>query len=153
MKTNVMRILDAHKIKYIERTYDENLTEATSIADVCNVSREKVFKTLVLIGNDKNHYVYVIPSYAHLNLKKAAKAFNIKNIEMIPQKDLLPLTGYVHGGCSPIGMKKSFKTLIHQKAEEENTICISGGKKGYQVELSLDDLKKIVNFTLADIIE
>lgn len=153
MKTNVMRILDAHKIKYIERTYDEKLTEATSIADVCNVSREKVFKTLVLIGNDKNHYVCVIPSYAHLNLKKAAKAFNIKNIEMIPQKDLLPLTGYVHGGCSPIGMKKSFKTLIHQKAEEENTICISGGKKGYQVELSLDDLKKIVNFTLADIIE
>lgn len=75
MKTNVMRILDAHKIKYIERTYDENLTEATSIADVCNVSREKVFKTLVLIGNDKNHYVCVIPSYAHLNLKKAAKAF------------------------------------------------------------------------------
>lgn len=72
---------------------------------------------------------------------------------MIPQKDLLPLTGYVHGGCSPIGMKKSFKTLIHQKAEEENTICISGGKKGYQVELSLDDLKKIVNFTLADIID
>ena len=153
MKTNVMRILDAHKIKYIERTYDENLTEATSIADVCNVSREKVFKTLVLIGNDKNHYVCVIPSYAHLNLKKAAKAFNIKNIEMIPQKDLLPLTGYVHGGCSPIGLKKSFKVVIDISAKNFNEIIFSGGKIGYQVEVELKALEKVINCKFDDIVK
>ena len=155
VKTNVMRILEKEKVDYEAHYYPhgKEAVDGVTVAELTGQNPDYVFKTLVTVSNKKEYFVFVIPVAEALDLKKAAKAFNIKNIEMIPQKDLLPLTGYVHGGCSPIGMKKSFKTLIHQKAEEENTICISGGKKGYQVELSLDDLKKIINFTLADIIE
>ena len=105
------------------------------------------------IGASKKHYVFVVPVCSELNLKKAAKAVGEKSIEMIKSKELLPLTGYIHGGCSPIGMKKLFPTVIHITAEEFDTIIFSGGKIGFQVEVSLDDLKKVIRFKLNDICE
>lgn len=151
-KTNVMRILDQHKMQY-ESYYYKN-TDAISGIDVANVLNQdenQVFKTLVTIGNSKNNYVFLVPVSKELNLKKAAKSVNEKSIEMIKSKDLLSLTGYIHGGCSPIGMKKQFKTVIDVSATNFNTIIFSGGKIGYQVEVSLSELKNIINFELSDI--
>jgi len=111
----------------------------------------RVFKTLVTVGKTGNHYVFLVPVNKELNLKKAAKAVNEKKIEMIKSKELLPLTGYIHGGCSPIGMKKFFKTTIHSTAENYDTIMFSAGKIGYQVETSLNSLKKVIRFDLEDI--
>lgn len=148
-KTNVMRILEQKRIKYKGYTYD--CTEAlsgTEVASALNENPDHVFKTLVTVGKSKEHYVFMIPVAKELNLKKAAAAAGEKNIEMIKSKDLLPLTGYVHGGCSPIGMKKQFKTVIDESAENFETIIFSGGKIGYQVELSLQDLKSVVDFDL-----
>ena len=148
-KTNVMRILEQKRIKYKGYTYE--CTEAlsgTEVASALNENPDHVFKTLVTVGKSKEHYVFMIPVAKELNLKKAAAAAGEKNIEMIKSKDLLPLTGYVHGGCSPIGMKKQFKTVIDESAENFETIIFSGGKIGYQVELSLQDLKSVVDFDL-----
>ena len=148
-KTNVMRILEQKRIKYKGYTYE--CTEAlsgTEVASVLNENPDHVFKTLVTVGKSNVHYVFMIPVAKELNLKKAAAAAGEKNIEMIKSKDLLPLTGYVHGGCSPIGMKKQFKTVIDESAENFETIIFSGGKIGYQVELSLQDLKSVVDFDL-----
>ena len=152
-KTNVMRILDQKKIPYESHTYDT--TEAISgmeVATVLGQNPNQVFKTLVTIGASKKNYVFVVPVCGELNLKKAAKAVGEKSIEMIKSKELLPLTGYVHGGCSPIGMKKMFPTVIHESANACDTIIFSGGKIGYQVETSLEELKKVLRFELADLI-
>ena len=148
-KTNVMRVLEQKRIKYKGYTYE--CTEAlsgTEVAKALNENPDHVFKTLVTVGKSNVHYVFMIPVAKELNLKKAAAAAGEKNIEMIKSKDLLPLTGYVHGGCSPIGMKKQFKTVIDESAENFEAIIFSGGKIGYQVELSLQDLKTVVPFDL-----
>lgn len=153
-KTNVMRVLDSKKIKYDEHFYGD--TEAISgveVAEALGQQIEKVFKTLVTTGKSGAHYVFMVPVAEELDLKKAAKAVGEKSVEMLKSKDLLGLTGYIHGGCSPIGMKKFFKTTIHQTATEYDTIIFSGGKIGFQVELSFDDLKKVINISTADIIK
>ena len=152
-KTNVMRILDKNKIKYKEYCYVG--TDAISGIDVATVlgqNPKQVFKTLVTTSKSGKHYVFMLPVEEELDLKKAAKAVNEKSIEMLKLKELLPLAGYIHGGCSPIGMKKFFDTVIHQTAKEFDTIIFSGGKIGYQVELSIVDLEKIIPFKLEDII-
>lgn len=151
-KTNVMRILDQKKIKYKEHTYlNTDAIGGMEVASALSENANKVFKTLVTVGKTGTHYVFLVPVNKELNLKKAAKAVGEKKIEMIKSKELLPLTGYIHGGCSPIGMKKFFKTTIHQTAGDFDTIMFSGGKIGYQVETSIDDLKKVIKFELADI--
>ena len=152
-KTNVMRVLDQKKINY--NTYSYADTEAISgveVAEVLGQDPNQVFKTLVTVGNSKNHYVFMIPVHMELDLKKAAKAVGEKSISMIKSKELLPLTGYIHGGCSPIGMKKQFRTTVHETAREFATIIFSAGKIGYQVEVSLDELKKVVRVELADVV-
>ena len=151
-KTNVMRILDQKKIDYISYCYpDTNAISGMDVASVLNENPSQVFKTLVTVGNSKNHYVFLVPVNKELNLKKAATAVGEKNVEMLKSKDLLPLTGYIHGGCSPIGMKKQFKTVIDISANNYDNIIFSGGKIGYQVELTLEDLKKVISFTLASV--
>ncbi len=151
-KTNVMRILDQKKINYISHCYiDTNAISGMDVASVLNENPSLVFKTLVTVGNSKNHYVFLVPVNKELNLKKAATSVGEKNVEMVKSKDLLPLTGYIHGGCSPIGMKKQFKTVIDISANNYDNIIFSGGKIGYQVELNKEDLKKVISFTLASI--
>ena len=151
-KTNAMRKLDAMKIPFQEYTYEGDGTlTGVDVAAMLGQNADQVFKTLVTIGASKHNYVFVVPVWAELNLKKAAKAVGEKNIEMIKSKELLPLTGYIHGGCSPIGMKKFFTTTIHETAKEWDTIIFSGGKIGCQVEVSLADLAKVISFQLEDI--
>ena len=151
-KTNVMRILDQKKISYESHTYDtDKAISGMEVAAVLGQNPNQVFKTLVTVGASKKNYVFVVPVCGELNLKKAAKAVGEKSIEMIKSKELLPLTGYIHGGCSPIGMKKLFPTVVHESAMECDTIIFSGGKIGFQVQLSLEDLKKVIPFTLNDI--
>ena len=151
-KTNVMRILDAKKIAYIPHTYeaDPSLT-GEQIAERLGENPEKVFKTLVTQGKTGPHYVFVIPVGGGLDLKKAAKAAGEKAVAMIPQKELLPLTGYVHGGCSPIGMKKAFPTYLHHTAEGLETMCVSGGRVGAQIELAPGGLRTAVRCEFADL--
>lgn len=153
-KTNVMRILEQRKIPY--KSYCYIGTDAISgieVANILNQNPSQVFKTLVTVGNSKNNYVFLIPVAQELDLKKAAKAVNEKSIEMIKSKDLLALTGYIHGGCSPIGMKKQFKTVIDITAKKQETILFSGGKIGYQVEVSLVNLEKVIDFELTDLVK
>ena len=153
-KTNVMRILDQKKINY--KYYDYTNTDAISgieVANVLNQDPNTVFKTLVTIAKSKRNYVFMIPVDKELDLKKCAQSVNEKSIEMIPQRDLLPLTGYVHGGCSPIGLKKPFKVVIENSAKNFNKIIFSGGKIGYQVEVELKDLEKVINCKFADIVK
>ena len=151
-KTNVMRMLDAHKIKYKSYSYAE--TDAISGVEVSNVlgqNPEQVFKTLVTVSKSKKYYVFMVPVEKELDLKKAAHAVGEKSVEMIKSKELLPLTGYIHGGCSPIGMKKFFDTTIDISAKNFDTIIFSAGKIGYQVEMSLNELSKVIRFQLAEI--
>lgn len=151
-KTNVMRILDQKKIPYTSHYYgDSEAISGVEVAAVLNQNPDHVFKTLVTVGASKSNYVFVVPVEKELDLKKAAAAVSEKSIAMIKSKDLLPLTGYIHGGCSPIGMKKQFKTVIDSSATEFDTIIFSGGKIGYQVELPLEELRKVISFELADI--
>ena len=153
-KTNVMRILEQKKIKY--NSYSYASTQAISgmeVATALNQDPNCVFKTLVTVGTSRNNYVFLVPANKELNLKKAAKSVNEKKVEMIKSKELLPLTGYIHGGCSPIGMKKQFKTVINITAQNFEKIIFSAGKIGYQVEMSLENLQKVINFTLADIVD
>ncbi len=146
-KTNVMRILDQKKIAYSAHTYSaEKALSAVEVAEATGLDINKVFKTLVTVGASKEHYVFVIPGAAELDLKKAAKAAGEKSIAMIPSKELLPLTGYVHGGCSPIGMKKFFPTVLDSSARDFETVFFSAGKIGYQVEVAPEDLGKIIRF-------
>lgn len=151
-KTNVMRILDSKKIKYNSYSYiNTNAISGVEVATAIGANIDQVFKTLVTVGKTNNHYVFVVPVQKELDLKKAAKAVNEKSIEMLKQKDLLSLTGYIHGGCSPIGMKKFFKTTIDDSAKQFSTIIFSAGKIGYQVEVTLDDLSKVISYSLCDI--
>ena len=151
-KTNVMRILDGKKIPYTGHTYEPDPTKTgTEIAGMLGETPEKVFKTLVTQGKTGRYYVFVIPVEKELDLKKAATAAGEKSIAMIHQKELLPLTGYVHGGCSPVGMKKPFPTFLDSSAAGRDRIYVSAGKVGYQVELSPDDLLRLTGARLADI--
>ncbi|MGF6906560.1 Cys-tRNA(Pro) deacylase [Fusobacterium sp. PH5-44] len=152
-KTNVMRILDQKKIKYNEYYYgDTTAISGIEVANVLKQNPKKVFKTLVTTGKSRKNYVFVIPVERELDLKKAAYSVNEKSIEMVKSKDLLSLTGYIHGGCSPIGMKKFFTTTIDISAANHDTIIFSAGKIGYQVELSLDNLKKVIKYQFNNII-
>ena len=153
-RTNVMRILDSHKVLFNSYNYlDSVAISGMEVAEALNEDPNMVFKTLVTAGKSGNHYVFLIPVNKELNLKKAAKSVGEKSIEMVKSKELLPLTGYIHGGCSPIGMKKFFRTVIHISASEFEKIIFSAGKIGYQVEVALDDLKKIIKFDLFDIVD
>lgn len=153
-KTNVMRILDSRKIEYKAHCYEESgMISGIDVANVLDENPSQVFKTLVTRAASKIYYVFVVPVDSELDLKKAAKSVNEKSIEMIKQKELLPLTGYIHGGCSPIGMKKQFTTVIHKTALEYNTIFISAGKIGYQVELNPKDLQKVMKISFEEIVK
>ena len=151
-KTNAMRKLDSMKIKYKEHFYT-NALSGIDVATALGENPKQVFKTLVTVAKSGRNYVFLIPVLAELDLKKAAAIVGEKAIDMLKSKDLLGLTGYVHGGCSPIGMKKFFTTTIHQSAQDFESIIFSGGKIGFQIELSLDDLSKVIPFKLADIIK
>ncbi|MGM9642018.1 MAG: Cys-tRNA(Pro) deacylase [Eubacteriales bacterium] len=151
-KTNVMRLLDAKNIVYDKHLYvDTDAISGVEIAEVLNQDPNHVFKTLVTVGASRNHFVFLVPVHRELDLKKAARAAGEKSIVMIKQKELLPLTGYIHGGCSPIGMKKQFPTFIDVTAEDHQTILFSAGKIGYQVEITLDELRKALDFKLTDL--
>ena len=151
-KTNAMRKLDSMKIPYKEHFYaDTGAISGTEVASVLGEDPDKVFKTLVTTGKSGTHYVFMIPVNCELDLKKAASAAGEKNIEMLRAKDLLPLTGYVHGGCSPIGMKKAFRTFIHNTADSFDAIFCSGGKIGFQIELSVENLRKVIRVESADV--
>ena len=151
-KTNVMRILDQKDIRYNSYTYNSSdALSGVEVADILQKDPDRVFKTLVTVGRSGEHYVFVIPVAQELDLKKAAKAVSEKSIEMVKSKELLPLTGYIHGGCSPIGMKKFFTTTIDETAILFDTILFSAGKIGFQVEVSLDDLSKAIPYTLEDL--
>lgn len=152
-KTNVMRVLEQKKVSYIPHVFDPSLAIAgKEVAALLGQNEAQCFKTLVTIANTKEHFVFCVPVEGELDLKAAAKAVGVKSIEMIPQKDLLPLTGYVHGGCSPIGMKKQFKTVLDESALDYEVIFLSGGKLGHQIELSPMELKKVVNYITARIV-
>ena len=151
-KTNVMRALDSKKVKYISHSYiDTPTTNGVEVAQILGQNPADVFKTLVTTSKSGINYVFVIPVAKELDLKKAAKVTGEKSIEMLKSKELLPLTGYVHGGCSPIGMKKTFKTFIDKSAAEREVIIFSAGKIGYQVELTLPELSKAINYSLEDL--
>ena len=152
VKTNVMRLLDGAKIPYQDHCYAESgVISGVDVARVLHQPPERVFKTLVTQGAGKAYYVFVVPVEKELDLKKAAKAVGEKSIAMIHAKELLPLTGYIHGGCSPIGMKKLFTTTVDESARAQETICVSAGKIGYQVELAPADLEKMIPLAYADI--
>lgn len=151
-KTNAMRILDQKKVAYKEHTL--GIAEAVSgveAATLLGVDESLVFKTLVTVGKSLEHYVFVVPVASELDLKKAAACVNEKNVEMVKSKDLLSLTGYVHGGCSPVGMKKFFKTTFDESAQNVDRIFFSGGRIGFQIETTLSELKKAINFQVKDI--
>lgn len=154
IKTNVMRILEQEHIPYTAHSYvGTGAVNGVEVACALNQDVNRVFKTLVTVSKSKQYYVFMIPVAAVLDLKKAARSVGEKAIEMLPMKELLHLTGYVHGGCSPIGMKKLFPTVIHQTAVDFDTIIFSGGKIGYQVELSLAALKQVIPVEVADLVE
>ena len=155
-KTNVMRVLEQRGISYTPHTYEHEegvAVDGVTVAQSLGQDPECVFKTLVARGASKGIYVFCIPVADSLDLKKAARSVGEKSIEMIAVKEINALTGYVRGGCSPVGMKKLFKTTIHQTAADFDTIYFSAGKIGYQVETNLDELKKIIPFELKDITE
>ena len=150
-KTNVMRLLDAKSIPYEAREYDPEITSGPLVAAALGEDPDTVFKTLVTEGPKKEHFVFVIPVNAELDLKKAAKAARVKSIAMIPQKELLPLTGYIHGGCSPCGMKKPFPTFRDETAELFPSIFVSAGRRGYQVGISPSDIISQIGASFADL--
>lgn len=151
-KTNVMRMLDKAKVNYKHYSYaDTDAVSGVEVAAVLHQDPKKVFKTLVTLARSGNHYVFMIPVEMELDLKKAAAAVGEKSVEMLKSKELLPLTGYIHGGCSPIGMKKFFTTVIDSSAQNFETIIFSAGKIGYQVELRLADLQKVIKFELNEV--
>ena len=153
-KTNVMRILDSKKVWYKSYCYkDTSAISGMEVVNVLNEDPNKVFKTLVTRAGSGIYYVFVVPVNKELDLKKAARSVREKNVEMIKQKELLPITGYIHGGCSPIGMKKSFKTIIDISAKEYNTMFVSGGKVGYQIEVGVIDLADIIRAEFYDIVK
>lgn len=151
-KTNAIRLLEQKKFNF--KIHDYSRSDVISGLDVAHYLGEdpdRVFKTLVTIGKSGNHYVFLVPVNAELDLKKAAQAVGEKNISMIKSKELLPLTGYIHGGCSPIGMKKYFTTVIDSSAGNYKEIIFSAGKVGFQIEMDLTDLAEIISFQLCEI--
>ena len=150
-KTNAMRQLDRKKIAYRVHSYDGGALSGTEVAAALGQDAERVFKTLVTVAKSGGHYVFMIPVAASLDLKKAAAAVGEKALSMLPQKELLPLTGYVHGGCSPIGMKKQFPTVLHGSAMQFDTICFSAGRIGLQIEASPAALSAVVPLKTADV--
>lgn len=153
-KTNAMRELEQKKIVFKTHSYvNTSAISGMEVASVLNEDPNYVFKTLVTIGKSGNHFVFLVPVNRELNLKKATKTVGEKSISMIKQAELLPLTGYIHGGCSPVGMKKLFKTVIDESASSYDKIIFSGGKIGYQIETTLSELKKAISFILGDISE
>ena len=154
-KTNAVRLVEKAGVEYTLHTYDaaDGRIDGVSVAEKTGQPADKVFKTLVTVGQSKEHFVCVIPVAAELDLKKAAKLLGEKKIEMIHQKELLPLTGYIHGGCSPVGMKKQFITCIDENALLQDTICVSGGKIGLQIELDPEDLAMLTSADFGDIIK
>lgn len=150
-KTNAMRLLDRQKADYAVHTYDGGALSGTQVAAVLQQPLGRVFKTLVTVGKSGGHYVFMIPVAEELDLKKAAKSVGEKSVAMLPQRELLPLTGYVHGGCSPIGMKKQLPTVVHETAQAFDRICFSGGKIGLQIETAPNTLAQAVRLTYADI--
>lgn len=152
-KTNVMRILDQKKVKYIVHSYvDADAISGMDVANVLKQNPRQVFKTLVTVGDSGNNYVFLVPVSNELDMKKASAVVSEKKISMVSFKDLFKITGYIHGGCSPIGMNKTFETVIDQTATGFDSIIFSAGKIGYQVEISLMDLEKVIEFELADIL-
>ena len=154
-KTNVMRLLDSVKVSYESYEYDaEKYISGVDVAAALGEDKDSVFKTLVTYSEKaREHFVFCIPVAYELDLKKAAAAVGVKDIEMIKQKELLPLTGYVHGGCSPLGMKKSFKTVIDETAILYDEIYVSAGRRGYQVRLRVEDLLSLAEAEIKDIIK
>lgn len=151
-KTNAIRLLEQKKLNFTTHNYvNSGAISGVEVAQALNQNPDKVFKTLVTVGKSNQNYVFLVPVAKELDLKKGANAVDEKNVSMLKSKDLLPLTGYVHGGCSPIGMKKPFKTVIDDSAKNFDTIIFSGGKIGYQIEISIDELKKALNFKLENI--
>ncbi len=152
-KTNAMRMLDTAGISYQIHTYDtsDERIDGVSVAEKCGEDPDRVFKTLVTQGNDKNYYVFVIPVAMKLDLKACAKLAGVKSVAMIPQKELLKITGYIHGGCSPVGMKKKFPTFFDETIILFDEIYVSGGRVGTQVELAVEDLLQITDGTMGQI--
>ena len=154
-KTNVMRLLDQKKVPYTPHTYphgDGEAPDGVTVARSLGLDPDLVFKTLVTKGASGGYYVFDIPVAATLDLKKAARAVGEKSVAMLPSKELLPLTGYVHGGCSPVGMKKPFPTVFHRSALDQETILVSAGKIGFQVEVRPGDLIALVGAKAEDVV-
>ena len=152
IRTNVTRLLDQKKAVYIPRGFPaKEAVSGAQAARILGMDPEKVFKTLVTAGKSGAHYVFLVPVEAELDLRKAAASVGEKKVDMLPQKELLPLPGYVHGGCSPIGMKKAFPTVIHETAELQDTIVFSAGKIGCHVEISPAELRKVLDYQFGDI--
>lgn len=151
-KTNAIRILEQKKAVFTVHNYTASgAISGMEVAQALNENPDTVFKTLVTVGKSNEHYVFVIPVNRELDLKKAARCVGEKSIDMVKSKELLGLTGYIHGGCSPVGMKKFFVTVIDSSASDRNTVFFSGGKIGYQVEMPLAELAKVIDFSLEDI--
>ena len=152
-KTNAMRILERMKIPYEMRTYEcDEFTDGIHVADLLGISYETMYKTLVTVGKSKAYYVFVIPIAEEIDFKKAAKSVGEKSLEMLPLKELTAVTGYVRSGCTSIGMKKKFKTIIQEDAQKLDKIIVSGGKIGLQLILLPEDLKRAADAEYADII-
>lgn len=152
-KTNVMRILDSKNIKYDTYTYNfEDKNDIKNTSELINKPPEIIYKTLVTKSN-RDYYVFIIPINEYLDLKKAANSVNEKKIEMIKEKELYPLTGYVHGGCSPIGMKKFFKTTFHDDIKTQREIIFNGGKVGVQIKVNVSDIEKVIEYEVYDLIK
>ena len=154
VKTNAMRMLDRAKVSYSYEEYEcDDFTDGIQTADKLGYDHKLVYKTLVTTGKTGNHYVFVIPIEAEIDFKKAAKVVGEKSLEMLHLKDLTKVTGYVRGGCSPLGMKKAFHTIVHQSAAQYDKIYISGGRIGTSIALSPEDLMKVIDGAYADIIQ
>lgn len=153
IKTNAMRILEKNKIKFEIKTYEcDEFIDGIHIADKLGQPREQSFKTLVMQGKSRDYYVFVLPVAEEVDLKKAARAVGEKSLEMVPVKDINAVTGYIRGGCTAIGMKKQYDTVIHESAKNLDTMIVSGGRLGSQIFLAPSDLAKVTKGTFADII-
>ena len=154
-KTNAMRILDSNKIEYTTHSYEnkDNKIDGIAVAHKIGKDVDSVFKTLVTQSNSREFYVFVIPVAKELDMKKASKIAGEKNIDMIHVKDINSITGYIRGGCSPLGMKKVFKTFIQEEALLFDSIVFSGGKIGAQIEMNPNDLEKVIKCSFEDIIK
>ena len=153
IKTNAMRILESMKIPYTHMTYEcDEFVDAIQIADMLSLPYEKVYKTLVTVGSNREYFVFVIPIAEELDLKAAARSVEQKGVEMIHVKDINKITGYIRGGCTAVGMKKQYVTRIDQSAREQEKIIVSGGRIGSQLELNPEDLARAANAKFADLI-